>query len=97
MLDKLIGSKSRAEILKRLFTPKNPSIYLRRLAREAGFSAPVVHRELRTLLELGLVRQNSDGNRINFSANCEHPFFAPLCELVSRDQNHENGENGGAE
>ena len=88
MLDKLIGSRSRAEILKRLFTPETPAIYLRRLARETGFSAPVVHRELRTLLELGLVRQNSDGNRINFSANPEHPFFEPLCELVSRDRQY---------
>lgn len=92
MLDKLIGSKSRAEILKRLFTPEKPSIYLRRLAREAGFSAPVVHRELRTLLELGLVRQNSDGNRINFSANGGHQFFQPLCELVALDRINGNGE-----
>ena len=84
MLDKLIGSKSRAEILKRLFTPEKPSIYLRRLAREAGFSAPVIHRELRNLLDLGLVHQNTDGNRINFSANRKHPLFPVICKLVEK-------------
>ena len=90
MLDKLIGSKSRAEILRLLFTPEAPACYLRKLARKAGYSAPVIHRELRNLLEIGLVRQNSDGNRINFSANREHPFHEPLCELVARA-----GERGG--
>ena len=84
MLDKLIGSKSRAEILKRLFTPEKPSIYLRRLAREAGFSAPVIHRELRNLLDLGLVHQNTDGNRINFSGNRKHPLFPVICKLVEK-------------
>ena len=83
-LEQIIGSRSRTEILKRLFAPGVPSLYLRRLAREAGLSAPVIHRELQKLLELELVRQNSDGNRVNFSANPEHPLYPVLCELVKQ-------------
>lgn len=84
MLQKIIGSRSRAKILGKLFKRENPSFYLRRLAREIGLSAPVVHRELKNLVETGLVLQNTDGNRINFSANPEHPLFSVLCELVAK-------------
>ncbi len=84
MLQEIIGSQSRAEILKRLFVKKPESYYLRKLAREAGFSAPVIHRELKHLVELGLVEQNSDGNRINFSANRKHPLYSVLCDLVAK-------------
>ena len=84
MLEKIIGSQSRADIFSQLFTKGAPAFYLRKLAREAGFSAPVIHRELRNLLELDLVRQNTDGNRINFSANRAHPLFPVICELVEK-------------
>lgn len=84
MLEKIIGSQSRAEIFRKLFTKDAPTFYLRKLAREAGFSAPVIHRELRNLLDLGLVHQNTDGNRIHFSANRKHPLFPVICKLVEK-------------
>ncbi len=84
MLNEIIGSQSRAEIFKRLFVKNPESYYLRKLARDAGFSAPVIHRELRNLIELGLVTQNTDGNRINFSANRQHPLYPVLCEFVKQ-------------
>lgn len=87
VLQKIIGSQSRAEILKRLFASGRPTFYLRKLAREAELSAPVIHRELQNMLELELVRQNSDGNRVNFSANPDHPLYPVLCELVKQAEN----------
>ena len=84
ILQRIIGSQIRAEILRLIFTPDAPTFYLRKLAREAGLSAPVIHRELRNLLELGLVHQNTDGNRINFSANRKHPLFPVICKLVEK-------------
>ena len=86
MLEKIIGSQSRSEIFRKLFTKEAPTFYLRKLAREAGFSAPVIHRELQNLLELDLVHQNSDGNRINFSANRKHPLYPVICELVAQTE-----------
>ena len=90
MLEKIIGSQSRAEIFRKLFTKDAPTFYLRKLAREAGFSAPVIHRELRNLLDLGLVHQNTDGNRINFSANRKHPLFPVICKLVEKTDHLEH-------
>lgn len=84
MLQKIIGSHARAEILKSLFTDKHPSFHLRELARHAQLSAPVLQRELRQLTALGLVVPVKDGNRLNFTAAQDHPLFYVLCDLVSK-------------
>ncbi len=84
MLEKLIGSRSRARILAKLFTPEQPEYYLRKLAREIDLSAPVVHRELKYLMDLGLVLRLIDGSRIDFTANRAHPLYPILCDLVTR-------------
>ena len=82
MLQKLLGSQARAEILKNLFTSARKSVHLRELSRISGLSAPVLLRELRQMMSLGLVIAVKDGNRVQFSANAESPLFAVLCELV---------------
>ena len=84
MLQKLLGSQARAEILKNLFTPEQKSIHLRELSRLSGLSAPVLQRELRQLALIGLVTAEKDGNRVNFSANRNNPIYQPLCELVAK-------------
>ncbi len=83
MLEKLLGSQARAEILKHLFTSEKKVVHLRELSRLSKISAPVLHRELRNLVALGLVVSQNDGNRVNFSANVNTPFFTLLCDLVS--------------
>ena len=67
MLQKLLGSQARAEILKNLFTQEHKSIHLRELSRLSGLSAPVLQRELRQLEALGIVTIQKDGNRVKFS------------------------------
>ena len=63
MLQKLLGSQVRVEILKKLFTGENRSFYLREFARATGISAPLLSRELRNLAVMGLVSAAEDGNR----------------------------------
>ena len=86
MLQKLLGSQGRAEILKNLFTPEHKSAHLRQLARLSGISAPVLLRELNQLVSLKLVVAQRDGNRVNFSANVDSPLFNTLCELVLKTE-----------
>ena len=86
MLQKLLGSQGRAEILKNLFTPEHKSLHLRQLARLSGISAPVLLRELNQLVSLKLVIAQRDGNRVNFSANIDSPLFNALCELVLKTE-----------
>jgi predicted nucleotidyltransferase len=84
MLQKLLGSQARAEILKKLFTGAGQSFYLREFARITGISAPLLSRELRNLASMGLVLIAEDGNRINFTANKAHVLYSVLCELVDK-------------
>lgn len=84
MLQKLLGSQARAEILKKLFTGDDRIFYLREFARKTGVSAPLLSRELRNLESMGLILVTEDGNRINFTANKEHVLYPVLCELVDK-------------
>lgn len=84
MLQKLLGSQARAEILKKLFTGDNRCFYLRELSRVTGISAPLLSRELRNLAAMGLILITEDGNRINFTANKEHVLYSVLCELIDK-------------
>ena len=86
MLQKLLGSQARAEILKNLFTAERKSVHLRELSRLSKLSAPVLQRELRQLNQLGLVVAQKDGNRVNYSANAESPIYQLLCELVLKTE-----------
>ena len=86
MLQKLLGSQARAEILKNLFTQEHKSIHLRELSRLSGLSAPVLQRELRQLEALGIVTIQKDGNRVKFSANEDNLLYPLLCELVLKTE-----------
>ena len=86
MLQKLLGSQARAEILKNLFTQEHKSIHLRELSRLSGLSAPVLQRELRQLEALGIVTIQKDGNRVKFSANGDNLLYPLLCELVLKTE-----------
>ena len=86
MLQQILGSQARAEILKMLFTPERKTIHLREFSRKASLSAPVLQRELRQMAELGLISAEKDGNRVNFSANTDHPLYPVLCDLVLKTE-----------
>lgn len=86
MLRILLGSQSRAEILKNLFVGGHPHVHLRELARISNISAPVLLRELRQLAETGIISAEEDGNRVNYSANEQHVLYPVLCELVAKTE-----------
>ena len=86
MLQQILGSHARAEILKILFTPEHKKVHLREISRKASLSAPVLQRELRQLAELGLISAEKDGNRVNFSANTSHQLYPVLCDLVLKTE-----------
>jgi DNA-binding HxlR family transcriptional regulator len=89
MLQELLGSQARAEILKKLFTPELKTAFLRELSRMTGLSAPVLQRELRQLVGFGIIISEKDGNRINFSANRKSTLYPVLCELVKKTDGEE--------
>ena len=64
MLQKLLGSQARAEILKKLFNKENQCFYLREFSRLTNISAPLLSRELRNLATMGLIVITEDGYQI---------------------------------
>ena len=89
MLEKVVGSQGRAAIFRMLFTERHPKAHLREMARIAGLSAPSLMRELKELARLGVVCQEKDGNRVDYSANMSSPLYEPICVLVRKTEGGE--------
>ena len=85
MLEVIIGSRSRREILRLLFTPERPVLHLREMSRFAQLSPPALSRELNKLAAIGLVTITRSAAVTRYQATAEHPFFQPLCDLVRRE------------
>jgi predicted nucleotidyltransferase len=80
----LIGSKTRAEIFRLLFQRAGTELYLRELHRRTGMSIRPVQQELSKLAQIGLVKLRSNGNRIYYAANTEHPLFPEIRGIVEK-------------
>lgn len=70
--------RSRAEIIRLLFTDSNRSLHLRDLARLSGLAIGTIQREIANLRDANLVIERRDGNRLYFKANTAHPIFTEL-------------------
>ena len=84
ILDKLIGSKGRVALLTMLLDGKQRRVHIRELARNSGLSAPSLMREAKSLVKIGLLREERNGNRVDYLANVASPLYAVLSELVAK-------------
>ena len=90
VLDTLIGSKGKVALLSALLDGKQRRVHIRELARESGLSAPSLMREAKSLVKIGLLREERDGNRVDYLANVDSPLYAALSELVAKTVGPEN-------
>jgi len=84
ILSSLIASKTRINILMRLFLNPDQQAYLRELANEFTVSPSQVSEELQQLSGAGLLKSNKSGRQINYHANTEHPLFPELQSMVKK-------------
>lgn len=84
LLNELLGSKTRAEILRVLFQRPGTEVYLRDLQRRSGMSIRPVQQEVARLVRLELLLSRRDGNRTYLSANRGHPLFSEVRSLVDK-------------
>lgn len=75
MLDSLITSKTRIELLVKFFLNSSMKSYLRGLADEFGESTNAIRLELNHLEEAELLRAGYEGNKKVYQANPSHPLF----------------------
>jgi AraC-like DNA-binding protein len=84
MLDHLITSKMRVQILMRLFLNPESHAYLRELAQEFDASPSHVRTELQQLHGAGLLENEKDGRQVQYRANRSHPLFPELQSMVRK-------------
>lgn len=82
VLSKFLSSNTRAEILRILFGLNIQELHLREIERRTSLGVSTLHKELKRLAELELVRVRKSSNRLYFSANTQHPLFPDINRLV---------------
>ncbi len=81
--DHLLGH-TRGAVLSALLLHPESSLHVRELARLTGASAGSLHRELRSLANLGLLVRQEVGRQVHYSANTASPVFAELAGLLRK-------------
>ncbi len=81
--DTLFG-RTRGAVLAVLYGHVGESYYLRQLARMTGIALGPVQRELRQLVDAGLVTRRAQGSQTLFAANQSSPVFAEMRGLVAK-------------
>jgi DNA-binding transcriptional ArsR family regulator len=84
MLDSLITSKMRVQILMRLFLDPQRRTYLRELAQDFRASPGHVRSELQQLAGAGLLSSRREGRQVQYRADASHPLFPELQSMVRK-------------
>ena len=84
MLDKLISSKTRLNLLIRFFLNLAKKAHLRGLATDFNDSTNSIRLELNNLTEAGYLIKKKEKNKVNYLANEKHPLFKTLVDLVRK-------------
>ena len=84
MLTQLFTSKTRIQLLLKLFLNPEVSCYLRELATEFAVSPNAVKEELDSLTQAGYLEKEKQGRSLFFRANTQHPIFPELHSIVKK-------------
>tara|TARA_Y100000768_G_scaffold357674_1_gene312906 strand:+ start:25 stop:531 length:507 start_codon:yes stop_codon:yes gene_type:complete len=84
MLNTLISSKTRLNLLIRFFLNLAKKSHLRGIAYDLNESTNSIRIELNNLTEAGYLIKKKEKNKINYLANNKHPFFNILVDLVRK-------------
>ena len=84
MLESIITSKTRLNLLVKFFVNIANKGYLNSLANEFGESTNSVRRELNNLTSSGYLIRKENNNKIIYSANINHPLFEVLQSIVRK-------------
>ncbi len=86
MLDKLITSRCRRNILRQIIMNPDREYYGRQLSRLIGESPAAVQRELQRLEEIGLLTSVAKGNMRLYRANPSCPIYEEVHRLVVKTE-----------
>ncbi len=84
MLETIITSKTRLNLLVKFFLNITNKGYLNSLANEFGESTNSVRKELNNLTQAGYLMKTSVNNKVVYTANKVHPLFNVLQSIVRK-------------
>lgn len=84
MLETIITSKTRLNLLVKFFVNITNTGYLNSLASEFGESTNSVRKELNNLTNAGYLIKQENNNKLIYSANVKHPLFETLQSIVRK-------------
>jgi len=79
----LLG-RTRSDVLATLLLRPDAALHVRELARMTGASPGSLHRELRALTELGLLKREEVGRQVHYRADRDSPVFEELAGLLRK-------------
>jgi len=79
----LLG-QTRSAVLATLLLRPETALHVRELARMTGASPGSLHRELRSLTDLGLLTRQEVGRQVHYQANRDSPVFEELSGLLRK-------------
>ncbi len=83
MFEQLFGSKTRVKLLSLFLNNPNRPYYVREITRKIDEQINSVRRELSNLLAIGIVRSDSNNNRLYYEVNQKYQFYAPLRSIFT--------------
>jgi len=81
-LSSTLFGKTRRAVLALLFCHSDEAFYLRQISRGAGVGLGAVQRELKALVDAGLIVRSIRGRQIYFQANSGSPVFSEIKSLI---------------
>jgi predicted nucleotidyltransferase len=84
MLEALITSKTRINLLLKFFLNSNNKAWLRSLESDFGESTNAIRLELNRLFKAGLLVTVDEGNKKIYRANTAHPLYPDIHNLVKK-------------
>jgi hypothetical protein len=85
MINSLITSQTRIKLLKKFFLNSSTKAHLRGLESEFGESSNSIRIELNRLEGAGLLKSLRDGNKKVFQANCTHPLYRDIHNIILKE------------
>lgn len=85
MINTLITSQTRIKLLMKFFLNSSTKAHLRGLESEFGESSNSIRLELNRFEEAGLLHSLRDGNKKVYQANCSHPLFSDIHNIMMKE------------
>ena len=83
-LSNILFSKARQAILSLLYSHVDEAFYLRQIVRTTGIGLGPAQRELKQLMDAGIIIRNVEGKQVYYRANKKSPIFSELRNIVMK-------------